>query len=81
VSASYPSGDDATFSFGADEAATFACSLDGGAFTSCTSAATYADLDPGKHTFRVRATDMAGNVDPTPASVTWHANRGPSVDD
>ena len=81
VSATYPSGDTATFSFGADEAATFSCSLDGSAFTSCTSAVTYADLDPGKHTFRVRATDTAGNVDPTPASVTWHANRGPSVDD
>lgn len=81
LSVSYPSGDTARFSFGADEAATFACSLDGGAFSSCTSTATYTDLDPGKHTFRVRATDLAGNVDPTPASVTWHANRGPSVDD
>ena len=81
LSARYPAGDAATISFSADEPATFACSLDGAAFTSCTSAATYADLDPGWHTFRVRATDAAGNLDPTPASVRWHANRGPSVND
>jgi hypothetical protein len=26
---------------------------------------------PGSHTFQVRATDSAGNTDPTPASFTW----------
>ena len=31
----------------------------------------YTGLAPGSHTFEVRATDPAGNVDPTPATRTW----------
>jgi hypothetical protein len=29
----------------------------------------------------VRATDTAGNVDPSPATTRWHASGGPSDDD
>jgi hypothetical protein len=29
----------------------------------------------GKHTFSVRATDQAGNVDATPATDTWKVKR------
>ena len=29
-------------------------------------------LAAGSHTFQVRATDGAGNVDPSPASFTWN---------
>jgi hypothetical protein len=62
---------DAAFSFTASEQAAFECSLDGAAWTSCASPATYPSLPDGRHTFAVRATDVAGNVDPTPASTVW----------
>ena len=61
----------ATFGFASDDpAATFTCSLDGGAYTSCSSPTTLTGLADGTHTFRVRATDLAGNVG-TAASFTW----------
>jgi hypothetical protein len=31
----------------------------------------YSELADGGHTFRVRASDRAGNVDPEPATFTW----------
>ena len=58
---------DASFSFGANEPATFQCSLDSSALESCTSPKNYMDLPDGSHAFRVRATDTAGNVDTTSA--------------
>jgi len=61
----------ATFTFSANEPATFQCSLNGSAWAACTSPRTYTNLTVGTHTFRVRATDTAGNVDPTPAERTW----------
>jgi hypothetical protein len=45
---------------------TFQCKLDNGAFKACSSPKAYR-LKPGRHKFRVRAIDAAGNVDPTPA--------------
>lgn len=58
----------AKFKFSATEAgATFQCKLDRKPFKSCRSPKTYKKLKPGKHVFKVRAIDKAGNVDPTPA--------------
>jgi hypothetical protein len=57
--------------FEADEVrSSFACRSDGGAFAACTSPHTVAVGD-GAHTFEVRATDPAGNVDPSPATRAW----------
>ncbi|MEA2353334.1 MAG: large repetitive protein, partial [Thermoleophilaceae bacterium] len=50
---------------------TFQCSLDGAPFKACASPRTYTGLKDGTHTFRVRARDAAGNVDPTPATRSW----------
>lgn len=62
----------AAFRFSASEAgSSLQCRLDGGAFESCASPKEYADLSDGEHTFRVRAVDGAGNIDPTPASRNW----------
>jgi hypothetical protein len=49
----------------------FECSLDGAAFTACSSPTSYDGLDGGTHTFRVRAVDTSGTPDPTPAAFTW----------
>jgi hypothetical protein len=66
----------ATFAFSASEPATFACSLDGAAATACTSPITYNGLAVGAHTFSVRATDLAGNADSTPAAWAWSVTAG-----
>jgi len=53
----------AKFKFKANEAgSTFQCKFDKGKFKICRSPKTYKKLKPGKHVFRVRATDKAGNV-------------------
>ena len=44
----------------------FLCKLDKKKFKPCTSPKTYKKLKPGKHVFRVKARDRAGNVDQTP---------------
>jgi hypothetical protein len=62
----------ARFSFSSDEAGSrFACSLDGAAFASCESPLELAGLALGTHELRVRAIDVAGNVDATPATRGW----------
>lgn len=53
----------AKFKFKSNEAgSTFQCKLDKGKFKTCRSPKTYKKLKPGKHVFKVRATDKAGNV-------------------
>ena len=52
---------------------TFACSIDGKAFTACTSGVTY-KLKAGKHTFAVRATAARGDR-PTPATYSFKVKR------
>ena len=56
------------FKFVSSEASsTFQCKLDRRPFKPCRSPKKYKGLKPGKHVFKVRAIDAAGNVDPTPA--------------
>jgi hypothetical protein len=50
-----------------DAGSTFECKLDKKPFKRCKSPKKYKKLKPGKHVFKVRAVDKAGNVDPTPA--------------
>lgn len=53
-----PTATDAEFAFSSESGATFRCQLDSQAV----------EVD---HTFKVWATDAAGNADPTPATRTW----------
>jgi bacillolysin len=65
-------GTRATFRFHSSEpGSTFSCSLDGARFTSCTSPRTYRRLAARSHSFRARASDQAGNDDPSPAIATF----------
>ena len=62
----------ARFAFTSSEAGSgFQCQLDGGSWTACTSPQPYSSLALGAHTFSVRATDPAGNVDPSPPVASW----------
>jgi hypothetical protein len=57
-----------TFKFTSTELySKFKCKLDRKPFHKCKSPKTYHGLHPGKHTFKVKAIDSSGNVDPTPA--------------
>ena len=71
----------ATFEFESNEkSAMLECSLDRAQFETCASPKTYTGLARGKHSFRVRAVDGAGNTDPTPATREWDVDvKAPST--
>lgn len=60
-----------TFEFNASEPASLECQLDRKPFAPCASPLRVKAAKKGKHRLRVRATDTAGRLDPTPASSTW----------
>jgi subtilisin family serine protease len=67
----------ATFRFVASEPTRrFECSLGGAAFAPCASTKSYFGLASKKHTFRVRAVDLAGNADASAAARTWTVDAG-----
>jgi hypothetical protein len=68
----------ATFRFRSSEPASrFRCKLDSRPFKACTSPKTYKKLKAGKHVFRVKARDQAGNVDATPTVKRFRITRRP----
>jgi len=68
--------DDVTVGFDADEpGSSFACRVDSAAFTPCSSPLTLSALDEGEHIVGVRATDRAGNEEPTAAEATFVVDR------
>ncbi len=65
-----------TFAFTSSEAgSTFACRIDGAAFSPCHSPLTTKRLKLGKHELAVRATDAAGNSDQTPATTKFKVKK------
>ena len=61
-------GNDAKIKFSSDEPRSkFQCKLDRKKFKGCRSPRKLKNLDDGRHKFKVRAIDAAGNVDPSPA--------------
>ena len=73
---SYDNQSSATFVFSADEPATFACRVTGGAWSSCSSPFSSSALPDGVQTLEVRATDLAGNGEVTPPVWTWTIDTG-----
>lgn len=55
-----------------EPASTFECRRESGPWEPCESPYSYTLTSGGWHTVAVRATDAAGNVDPSPASDTWY---------
>lgn len=64
----------ASLAFSADEPAVFECSLDGAAFTGCSSPKKYRRLSRGRHRFDVRAIDAAGNTGES-VGVSWRVKK------
>lgn len=62
----------ASFGFTSSKAgAKFACALDSGSYSACSSPITYESLAEGRHTFKVKVINTATNIEASPASYTW----------
>ena len=72
---------DATLGFiSSEDDSSFECRLGGSAWEECGSPEGYTDLEDGGHSFEVRATDSALNLDPLPAGVTFTVDTtGPRI--
>src|SRR5262249_24960530 len=58
---------------------TFTCALDAGAFAACSSPK-QVSVGAGSHTFKVKATDLAGNTTASPATYTWSVLQAQTID-
>jgi hypothetical protein len=70
----------AIFSFESSEPGTFECRLDSDeeeGWEPCSSPQSYTSLADGPHNFEVRASDEAGNTDPTPATAAFAVDTTP----
>jgi len=59
-----------TFTFSANEDASYQCEVDGAGFSACASPLVVSGFANGDHVFEVKATDLAGNVSEV-AAVAW----------
>ena len=66
-----------TYSFEANEAATYRCKLDEDPDEPCSSPRTLIDVGEGTHIYRVWATDTSGNVEEDPAEAEFTIDRTP----
>jgi hypothetical protein len=57
--------------YSSESGSTFECRLDSESWSACTTPQDYESLEPGAHTFEVKATDSSGNTDASPATRTW----------
>jgi hypothetical protein len=57
--------------------ATYECSLDEAAWSSCPTPTSYSGLELGPHQFAARAIDAGGDVDETPATRNWTIEEAP----
>jgi hypothetical protein len=71
-----------TFTFSSDDpSATFKCNVDAQEFRPCSSPWLSDPVSDGSHIFEVRATDLAGNVDASPATIAFTVDTTPPVKD
>jgi hypothetical protein len=69
-----------TVTFSANDlAATFTCSVDNLSFAACSSPFAINSLGEGNHSLRVRAKDVAGNVEAPPALVNFRIDRAAPI--
>ncbi len=68
-----------TFAFISSEAGSFQCRLDSVIWSPCTSPQPYSSLADGSHSFEVRAADLFGNTDQTPALAAFDIYTGPPL--
>jgi hypothetical protein len=61
----------ATFAWTQAPGMTYECSLDGGAFSPCSSSITYSKVMPGIHTFRIHTMNVMGAIG-VDTVYTWH---------
>jgi hypothetical protein len=70
----------ASFGFSSTDAtATFRCSLNGGAYSACTSPEVYSGLGAGTRQFNVESVDPAGNISLMTGSASWTVDLTPPV--
>lgn len=53
---------------------TYECAVDGAEYEACASPKAYTGLADGNHTFEVRGSDLAGNLDVSPELFTWRVD-------